>query len=142
MTKQELLDVAGNAEWISETNVDKSDYDRLTKLKEVIASRGADDVHQLTAANVTGVWYLASYVAEDTANPQLLVRSRVAAGTYERLLLSKEICEIVNNDDEYDFDTEYLSDGAMLKGTCNSLFDAFAHGEVLTVYDSERSDAK
>ena len=68
---------------------------RFQKLQQTILNRKENDPHALNPKNVTGIWYLSGLQYEE-GNPQVLVRSDIPKGTYERILLHNEIFEIID----------------------------------------------
>ena len=81
--------------------------------------------------------YLSGLQYEE-GNPQILVRSDIPKGTYERILLHNEIFEIIYNDVVYDYDKDFVEDENVIHGLQKELLGELRAGRVYTIYDKER----
>lgn len=110
--------------YFSENNVDKEFYKQFSQLRNILTSRTEQDVHQLNPRNVTGVWFLTEMSCD--GNPQLILRSNIKRRTYERMLLSGEIFDIVPHDVAYDYDDIFID---------KDLVKEIKEGRLLTIYN-------
>ena len=111
---------------------------RFQKLQQTILNRKENDPHALNPKNVTGIWYLSGLQYEE-GNPQVLVRSDIPKGTYERILLHNEIFEIIYNDVVYDYDKDFVEGENVIHGLQKELLGELRAGRVYAIYDKERS---
>lgn len=118
----------------TEGNVESVLAKRFEKLKNLIESRKEDDTHMLNPKNVTGIWYLSALRYEDNLAPLIIVRSPLRKGEYERMLLHKEIFDVIFNDATFDFDTDFVEGDTLIKGAQQELFDEVNKGRVYTIY--------
>lgn len=116
--------------YFSRNNVSEELYEQLSKLRDVLMKRTADDCHQLNKGNVTGIWLLKNMRCCN--NPQFILRSSVQRKTLDRMLLIGEIFDLAPHDIAYDYSSD------VVKGEDEEVCMEIMNGEVLTIYDMER----
>ena len=124
--------------YFSETNIDYDYfnheelnlYEKLQELRNTLFKRKKDDCHLLNRDNVTGLWIFTDL--SDDNNPQLIMRSTLERGSYERLLLIGEIFNIFNHDVVYDYYLDIINEEEKVA------VEEVIGGRVRTIYDKER----
>ena len=142
MANQNIQEKIKTLPYFSSKDMSADFYERFSKLKEALESRGENSTHLLNKKNVTGIWYLTDLAFEE-GEPQIIVRvdetnPELKTGSYTRLLLHGEIFDMIHNDVNYDYEEEINQGDTMIKGQQSKLFHEIEQGRVLTIYDRER----
>lgn len=142
MANQNIQEKIKTLPYFSSKDMSADFYDRFSKLREALESRGENSTHLLNKKNVTGIWYLTDLAFEE-GEPQIIVRvdetnPELKTGSYTRLLLHGEIFDMIHNDVNYDYEEEINQGDTMIKGQQSKLFREIEQGRVLTIYDRER----
>ncbi len=137
MTALEIAQKLNDMPFFSLGTVGDELFRDFNTLKKTLEERGENDHHQLNKGNVTGIWYLSGLKYEE-GNPQLLVRSSIKKGTYERILLGSEIWDFVKQDVTFDYDADLLMGDGMIIGTQKELCEEILAGRVYTIFDANR----
>lgn len=142
MANQNIQEKIKTLPYFSSKDMSADFYERFSKLREALESRGENSTHLLNKKNVTGIWYLTDLAFEE-GEPQIIVRvdetnPELKTGSYTRLLLHGEIFDMIHNDVNYDYEEEINQGDTMIKGQQSKLFREIEQGRVLTIYDRER----
>lgn len=124
-----------DAPFIDEQLIDENLFNKLSTLQYSLSKRPENFPKMVNPKNITGVWYF-PYLGDE--NPHILIRSSVPTGSYERILLNSELCELVGNDVVYDYDRDLIGGDTLIKGQQEELFREIEDNDVYTVFIKER----
>lgn len=132
---KEIEEKLANAPYIDKQLIDEKLFDKLSTLRYALSKRPENFPKMVNLKNITGVWYF-PYLGDE--NPHILIRSSVPTGTYERILLNSELCELVGNDVVYDYDRDLIGGDTLIKGQQEELFREIEDNDVYSVFIKER----
>lgn len=114
-------------------------HEKIKKTRDLLISRNYLDNHQFCRKKVSGLWLLKlSYEGA----PQIIVRTEVPLGGFERLLLHGELFDLIGQDVVYDYQVDIVDGTSMIKGLKEELIKEIKAKRILTIYDNERDVIK